>query len=387
MTTTDAKKKKVLHVITKSNWGGAQRHVYDLAVHTPKKEFDVAVTCGGNGPLFKKLEEAGVRTFPLINLKRDLSFVSDLLSFFELLEIIKNERPDILHLHSSKAGGLGALAGRIMRVPKIVYTAHGWPFKEDRKAWQKRAIYIFSWLTSALSDRVIAVSKDDEKRAPAYFVRGKTRMIYPGLGKNRHAGKSEARKEICRLAGISQAEGELGIVVGVLAELHKNKGLPYLLEAVRHINLDRRSEKPVRLFILGEGEERENLLKLSEQPGLKDRVFLLGQVENAPEWLKAFDIFVLPSVKEGLPYTVLEAGMAELPVVATAVGGVPEVVEDMSSGLVVRPKDAKDLEQALRFVINNPEKAKSFGEKLRQKIENDFSLEKMIKEIVNVYNF
>ena len=111
----DSGRQKILLVITKSNWGGAQRYVYDLATNLPRDRFEVIVACGGSGTLITRLKESGVRVIPLGKLGRDISLGDDLGSFFSLLRILRTEHPDILHLNSSKAGGLGALAGRIAR--------------------------------------------------------------------------------------------------------------------------------------------------------------------------------------------------------------------------------------------------------------------------------
>ena len=132
-------KKKILFVITKSNWGGAQRYVYDLATHLPKEEFEVAVAFGGTGEvgasaglLEVRLREAGVRIIFLTTFARDIGILREFSAFFELLRTIRAENPDVLHLNSSKAGGLGALSGRIAGLRRIIFTAHGFAPNELR---------------------------------------------------------------------------------------------------------------------------------------------------------------------------------------------------------------------------------------------------------------
>ena len=156
------KPKKIIYVITKSNWGGAQRYVFDLATHLPKSEFEILVVTGNMGTLTKKLEENEIRVTSVNSLKRDVSFFDEMISFFKILKIFIKEKPDIIHLNSSKAGGIGALAGRIAGIKKIIFTAHGWPFKEDRNVIAKSLIYALSWLTVFLSHQTIVVSKQDE---------------------------------------------------------------------------------------------------------------------------------------------------------------------------------------------------------------------------------
>ena len=121
------KAKKILFLITKANWGGAQRYVFDLATAL-RNEFDISVAFGQEGLLAKKLREAQITTFPIRALQRDVSISSDVKSFLELMRLFRVEKPDVVHLNSSKAAGVGALAARLAGVPRIIFTAHGWPF-------------------------------------------------------------------------------------------------------------------------------------------------------------------------------------------------------------------------------------------------------------------
>src|SRR3989344_4619085 len=125
-------RKKVLYLITKANWGGAQRYVFDLATHLSAEQFEVVVAYGEKGRLPNDLTARNVKTYEIPSLGRDVAVVSDIKSFFGILRCIRATRPDVIHLNSSKAAALGALAARIAGVPKIIFTVHGWPFGEKR---------------------------------------------------------------------------------------------------------------------------------------------------------------------------------------------------------------------------------------------------------------
>ena len=159
-------KKKILYLITKSNWGGAQRYVFDLATSLNKEEYDVVVALGGTGRLVDELKNKKVRVIQLKSLERDISIFKEIKSAIELFKIIKSEKPNILHINSSKAGGLGALIGRILGVPKIIFTAHGWAFNEDRPWRQKISIKTLHWLTILLSHTTITVSETTKRNVP-----------------------------------------------------------------------------------------------------------------------------------------------------------------------------------------------------------------------------
>src|SRR3989344_3452956 len=160
--------KKILFVITKSNWGGAQTYVFRLAKSMREAGADVAGGLGGTGlpgaeagMLKKKLAAESIRTLFLKSFARDISILREFHAFGELMRTIQKERPDILHVNSSKAGGLGALAGRLVGVPRVVFTAHGFPHREPRPFFARVLIWILSWLTITFSHKVIAVSVSD----------------------------------------------------------------------------------------------------------------------------------------------------------------------------------------------------------------------------------
>ena len=157
MTMAEQPKKKVLFLITKSNFGGAQRYVFDLATHLDRDRYAVAVALGGNGSLIEKLTEAAIRVIRIPGLQRNISFKKELLSFWQIHKLLKAERPDVLHVNSSKAGGIGAFIGRLHRVPCIVYTAHGWAFNEDRSLVSRLLVGFLHWLTILFAHHTITV--------------------------------------------------------------------------------------------------------------------------------------------------------------------------------------------------------------------------------------
>lgn len=296
--------KKILLVITKSNWGGAQRYVYDLA--TNLSGYEVVVAAGGDGELAERLRAAGVRTISVPDLVRDISLVKEFAVLRELVKLYKQERPDIVHLNSSKAGGMGALAARIAGVPRIIYTAHGWAYHEKVGILSKTFRWLASLATVLLSDRVITVSRCDERTTPLGL---STTMIHNGI-----APMTLGSGEKIRAAFPPDAT-----ITGTIGELNKNKNQQALIEEAH-------SNPALYVAILGEGEDRPKLEALIAHYGLTDRVKLFGFVP-VEEALRGFDRFALPSIKEGLPYVLLEAKAAGLPIIASRVGGVPDILD------------------------------------------------------------
>ncbi len=375
------KKTKVLFVITKSNFGGAQKYVFDLATGLPNDNFEVVVVLGGSGTLTDKLVEKGVRIITLASLERNINPLKDFTSFVELWKIFRTERPDVVHLNSAKASGLGALAGRLVGVPKIIFTTHGWAFNEERSFPSRVIIKFLSWITILLSHKTIAVSdavKNNTKNWP--FTDRKVVVIKNGIKEPVFLARDIARAELIKQTG--QDVPKDAFIVGTIAELHKNKGLSYAIEAFSKIS---HKNSFIYYIILGGGEEKHALKNLINEHRLENRVFLLGFVDNAAVFLPAFDMFLLPSITEGLALVIIEAGLASLPIVATNVGGIPEIIEDMKNGLLVRPRDPKAIVDAIQKLIADPSLTTTFGKTLLEKCLAEFSLNRVLTETVAIY--
>ena len=296
-------KRKVTYVITKSNWGGAQRYVFDLATNLPKQDFDVSVILGGDGALAQKLQEQKTSVYRSLSMQRDVSMFADIKSFFELYRLFKQIRPDVVHLNSSKAGGIGALAARMAGVKNIIFTVHGLPEDEPRGAFARWLIKIATRLTFALCDTVITVSNDNQRR-----VHGRL-LIYNGVGPIVFGTGDTIRSAFP--PGVT--------ITGTIGELNKNKNQQALIEEAKRT-------PNMFVAIVGEGEMRGELERLINKYNLNNRVKLFGFLPAA-EVLKGFDVFALPSLKEGLPYVLLEAKQAGLAIVATQVGGIPDILD------------------------------------------------------------
>ena len=363
-------KKTLLFVITKPSWGGAGRYVFDLAKELKERYEVVVLLGGGEGPLGEKLRAEGIRNISAPSLARDIRTHKDIAAFFELLAILKKEKPDIVHVNSSKAGGLGALAARIARIRMVVYTVHGWAFNEPVSSRAKFFRFMASLATMIFARRVITVSEFDEMHSPLGL---HTQTVHNGLALPAFFSREEAKQVIG-----PATENDLGLLIGTIAELHRNKGIDTLLHAFA-------GTKEGGLVIIGAGEERGRLEALARELAIESRVRFLGFVDNAASLLKAFDIFVLSSRKEGLPYVLLEAGYAERPVIASIVGGIPEIIEDQLSGLLVPANDVSALKNALEELIENPVTRARYGNNLKEKVEKSFSLPEMVRKTIEIY--
>lgn len=332
---------KLLIAITKSNWGGAQRYVYDIASHfNEDKNFEVSVMTGGDGALVKKLQENQIRVLLVPTLKRDVSLFDDFKSSIWILKTILREKPDILHLNSSKIGLFGAILGRVCGIKKIIFTAHAWPFNEIRPRYQRPIFRIFGMLTVLFAHRTIAVSMNviHTLRAP-HFISKKMSCVYTGI----EVPKLYERGLFFETFGIQKGNGVHIVSIG---ELHTSKGYDRALIALaqcKHLEWT--------YHVMGTGEQKEYLEKLIDQLQLTDRVILHGFVENASLYLNSFDLFLFPSRTEALGYVAIEALFTKLPIIASNAGGIPEVLFDDPYTKILDCNDGKLFKNTLIKIL------------------------------------
>lgn len=364
---------KILYFITKANFGGAQKYVYDLASSAQETGHTPVVVYGVPGKLSEMLSERGIRTIQLHGLSRDLNPSGEVSVFFQLLHILKEEHPSVLHVNSSK-GGLALLAGRLHGVKRILFTAHGWAFNEDRSKLQKNILRFIYTVTVLLSHTTICVSEAVRRDIETPLLKKKLRVIRNGIEGATFLSRNDARHVFRSDAG--------GVWIGMTAELHRTKRIADAIHALAKLH----NEFPaLSLTVMGEGEQRQELEHLVTELKLKDRVFLPGFTADAPRLLHAFDLFLMPSRTEALGYAAIEAGYAGLPIIASNVGGLPEVIEHEKTGLLVPAENPDALADAMRTLLSNPERAVQYGTALRAHVEKEFSKERMVRETLALY--
>ena len=373
-------KKKILFIITKSNFGGAQRYVFDLATNLPKNMYDVHVACGGQGLLVTKLREAHITVHEVTSFERDIDAKKELGAFTELTRIVREVHPDTVHLNSSKAGGLGALVARLEGVPNIIFTAHGWPFYEKRNMFQTFLIWLLTWCTVLLSHKTIVVSNHNLEHAKMFGLSQNIIHIPLGMREPQFMHKQEARSALFPSDVVKKHIEDTWVVT--VAEHTKNKNILKAIQAV--VNSNKTAHKKIFYTLIGSGELTDTLKKYVTEHHLEEYVYFAGYVPDASTKLKAFDMLLLTSEKEGFPYVLLEAGFAELAVVASRVGGIPELIEHEVTGLLINPNDANTVESSINSLVENSDKRTGYASALKR-VCVQYSLEKMVKETECLY--
>lgn len=375
------KPRSILYVITKGSWGGAQRYVFELALEAKAKGYTVCVASGTQGELIERLVAAGVPVVRIPGLARDIRLGADIRALLGLVSLMRQMRPDVVHTNSSKAGFIAALAGRIAFVPRIIFTSHGWAWNELRPTWQKLFFKGLHFATVFVSHTTIAVSEAIRTQASWMpLVQKKIQVVHLGVSPLATLPRAEARARIEESVG--SALPVSAFWVGSLAELHPTKGLDVLIRAfalfVEH-------NAGAILVCVGGGEDQGRLTALAHMLHMEHRVFFTGHIRGGAELLSALDIFVLPSYSEALGYVLLEAGQSSLPVIASNVGGIPEIVEDGQTGLLTPPGDPVALSTALKTLAADSEERNRLGTALHTRVQEEFGIERMLHDTFALY--
>ena len=367
---------KILYIVTLSDRGGAQRYVVDLATNLPKDQYEVVVAAGGNGPLFGQLSAQGIVVYQLKNLVRQINPIKDIAAYLELKKLIKSVKPDVVHLNSSKAGVVGSIAAAHEGVQKIIYTVHGFAFNESVAAWKKWLYRLAERRSARYKHALIFISAFDRRTSASLGLSSRQQLvtIHNGVNVPMALPKSQA----CEALGLPAEQ----LIVGSIANFYPTKDLATTVRAVSIIS---QRQPNLHLALIGDGIERPALEAEIKRLGLTDRVTLCGQHPQPGQYLNAFDVYTCSSVKEGFPFSILEAMAAGLPIVSTNVGGIPEMITSGATGVLVEPKNPPALADAIASLLADKDRANRLGRQAQQVVQEKFSLEKMIKETERVY--
>ncbi len=348
--------------------GGVAHHVLSLSSELRAAGWSVDVACSP-GELADKLRARGfcVQTLPLV---REVSPRRDLAAALRLYAMIRKGGYSVVHTHSAKGGVLGRAAAWLARTP-VLYTPHAWSFLVSNSLPERRFYTAVEQVLTFITSRVICVSTE-ELELGQHRLRGskkKLRLVPNGV---------DLPPEPRPRAG----SGEL--VVGTVARLTRQKGVEYLIEAASRICAGRDG---VRFSVAGYGPDLENLRRrLETREELRGCFEFVGRVDEPWEHLRKLDVFVLPSLWEGMPYTLLEAMGAGLPVVATDVGGVRDLIPTDTFGAVVPPADPGALEKAILRYADSPRLRRDSGRAAQERVLREFTRQRTVELTTDIYS-
>jgi glycosyltransferase involved in cell wall biosynthesis len=374
---------RVLQVITRLIVGGAQETVMLVTGMLDPARFDASVISGPQtGPEGSMIEDVRARGVPLTiepALVREINPAKDLLALVRLTRFIRRGRYDIVHTNSSKAGILGRWAARLAGAPVIVHTVHGWAHHDRQHPLARRVYILLEQLTQRITDRLIVVSPRNTEKglADSIATPEKYVTIRSGIELDRFRQPARPREAV---------RAELSIppdaaVVGTVTRLSPQKAPLDFVAAAAQVAARR---PDVHFVIVGDGPLRAEVEARIAEAGLADRIHLTGLRRDVPDLLHRFDVFALTSLWEGLPRVLPQAMAAGLAIVATAVDGNAEAVEDGVNGFLTPPGDAETLAGGLLHLLDDPALAAQMGAAGRERA-GEFGARKMVDDIAALY--
>ncbi len=391
----------VLHVITRMVRGGAQENtlasVADMDAAAWRSALVTGPADGPEGSLEPECSARGIRLIHEPSLLRELSPLRDFAAYGSLVRLIRREAPLLVHTHTSKAGILGRRAARTARVPAVVHTPHGHVFHGYAGGAKTRLFIAAERAAAKLADRLIALTQREMEEhlelgigRPAQW-----RVVHSGVDLSRFIDREDHRPRVRAELGLEPGD----VVLGTVGRLVEIKGHCHLLHAFQQLvetaSMRPRGEGRLRLVLVGDGPLQAPLAEQARGLGLSIRtpeggrgdasVIFAGLRRDVPDLLSAFDLFVLPSLNEGMGRVLVEAMAAELPCVASRVSGIPDVVAEGETGLLVPPADATALAAAMAELLADRDGAARMGMRGRVRAEAGFGLPSMLQGLDALY--
>ena len=364
--------------------GGAPQNALAIAEGLRRDRYEVSIACGRGEPseegIADRAEAVGIPVHIIPGLQRGIDPRKDLATFWRLFLVIRKGGYQLVHTHLSKAGVLGRLAARAAGVPVIFHTYHGDVFESYFSPLKSRIFLTFERAAAAVSDRFIEVSRATLRRHVAYGIsrRDRFRVISNGIDLSRFERPT---------GDIRTIRGHLDLppstpIIATVTRLVPVKRIDVLLKAAEIVV--RRCPK-VLFVIVGQGESEGFLRKRASVPSLSGKVRFFGHRSDIADLLHVFDVIAISSDDEGHPTSLIEAMAAARPVAATAVGGIPEVVEDGGSGLLVPRRNPDRLAEALLSLLEAPEKAKAMGIRGQNIARERYDVRRMVESVEILY--
>jgi len=355
-------------VVTQSEQGGVQVFLSQFMIWLKSQNHEVAVFAGSEGWLTERCHEAGIPFIFLKHLKRNIHPLHDVLVVHELKTELKKFKPDSIHINSTKAGVIASIAARFAKVPRIVYRIGGWVFLEDLPEW-KKAFYKYTEIwTAPCKDIIICVHPSDVEIAKSIGIKPKLHLVAVPNGIDMSVFESQ-------LLSHNDARRSLALdssfTFGTIANFYQPKNLPQYIEAC---SIVAKQIPNARFVIIGDGEERQAIESAIQNHHLKENVILIGARSDADRLYRAFDVFVLPSTKEGMSWALLKAMASGLPCIATEIGAARFMLTP-NAGVIISSKNPAKLAEAMIALVQNEQRRKVLGQNAKEAVRVRFPLQ------------
>jgi glycosyltransferase involved in cell wall biosynthesis len=368
--------------------GGPALHVAYLSAGLAKRGYETTLVAGSLAPGEDSMafvaDELGVDVVRIDELHREISPGRDVVAALRLARLIRKVRPHILHTHTAKAGAVGRVAALLAgnaRPPIVVHTFHGHVLRGYFDPLRARAFRQLERTLARSTTALVAVSPQVRDDLVELDVAPATRFAVVRLGielDHRVAPGSNGRGETRRVLGIGEGPFTVGWI-GRMTGIKRTDDVLLAFKSLRERGID------ARLCLVGDGPDRDEVERRAHELGVMRETLFLGYQEQVATFFAAFDVFILPSANEGTPVTAIEALAAGKPVVATRVGGIPDVVRDGEDGFLVAPGDVDALADRLAQLATDDELRERMGEAARARVRERYSVERLVDDVDRLY--
>ena len=369
------------------NIGGPAIHAILLNEGLNRREFVsrlISGSCGKDeGDMAYLARDRGIEPIVITQLGREIGLGKDLIAFMKLFRLIRKEKPDIVHTHMAKAGGLGRLAAVLAGVPVKVHTFHGHTFHSYFNPVATKTFIFMEKFFGRFTDQAIVVSqtlKDEICSRFKVMEESKTSIISLGLDLDKFKSAGNARGILRKDLNISDKT----LLVGIVGRLTPVKNHRLFLEAIKLFKGERRAYE-LKFLIIGDGELREYLQNYAGTLGIEEWVSFIGWRKDMPAVYGDLDVVVLTSFNEGTPLSLIEAMASQKAVIATAVGGVPDLVRDKEIGFLVPSNDPAKLKDAIAVLLCDESLRRRMGEAGEKYVHEKYSKSRLISDMENLY--
>jgi len=384
-----SKKIKILRVIARLNVGGPAIHTVLLTAALNNGSFETKLVTGSvseqEGDMQYLAQTHGVEPHYIPSLQREISPLADLKTVWALWQVIRQFKPDIIHTHTAKAGMIGRFCAfwynilHIKRI-KVIHTFHGHVFHGYFSPLKTKFFINIERLLARLTDLIITITPTQQQEILSFGVGQKRQHKVIPLGLDLNKFYEKPRKKGFTNRNFSLPKGKM--VIGTVARFVPIKNLALFLRVGRKL-LDERND--IHFLMVGDGEERGQLEKLAKSLHMEKQVTFTGFLENLEEVYANLDIMMLTSNNEGSPVSIIEAMTAGVPVVASNVGGVPDLFLDSGKHLLSPPGDVAAFTQAVAFLLDNPEKAKEIAMEHKSATYQKYNISRLVNDLIIEY--
>lgn len=379
------KKIKIMYIVEPTS-AGVGKHITDILENIDTEKFEVYFVYSSirsDSKFKKKMQILSQRNiiFYKVDMGREISLINDFIAFRKIVKYIKIIKPEIIHSHSSKAGFLGRIAGAFCRTKVNIYSPHAFPFNDYINKYKKLLYTILEKIAGIFTTTIVATSETEYKQAIDNNIVKKNRLslICNGINVNDYKGEINKHKLLESLGVLEYCNKDTKII-GYISRLADQKDPKTLIKALSKL----KNENYIAI-ICGDGELADEVKLEIENLHIENRVFMLGYMNNFIDIIKVIDVFVLPSLWEGLPYILLETMICKKIVVASNIVGNRDIVENEVNGFLFEPKDYSQLSRILDYILGNYQEIDEIRLNAYKYVFENHNIVNMVKKLEDLY--